>query len=505
MKLCKTITILSIVFIQQVCISQVFSPLPTGSFQVGFRSIIEFDFSRPPMEGQQIGRSMGRALQINLWYPLEEIKSGHRLTLNDYLLLAGDQPFFEGSQKEKAQQFLFRYTPQFESYLDSLLALDLSMQAFRGANLPGRSYPVVLLMHEGPAYFSLMAEYLASHGYVVLNFPVFGSTGIPFDNRTNAVESELRDIEFALSIVKKFPAANLNELVLAGFSYGGLAITAHQMRHQMAKALISFDTGITDSWGVGLLEKMPYFDIENLRVPILHFWSPKSSWRHDLQWVQFYKFAPMHTIQIDGLRHFDFTAQGLFRQYFPNWIDQLQGGSSGNYVLEYQLIGQLTLAFLDAVFQPDQSKFAPIIPNDLADYLVQNPKLSPMNEKALIDLYTRKGMKNIKTTYEKRKRMDPKPFSPETFYRFSQWLEIRGNLKESLEWTHYFIQTYPTSAKAYYRLGVIQDQLNHSERSLEAYEQLLEVMPADYDLTRHQRTLYTSRATERIQQLKSKR
>lgn len=422
------------------------------------------------------------------------------MSLNDYLLNEGENPFFMGSRIEKAKKFYFRYDPKHEIYFDSLLLLNISMNAKNEA-LPPRNnkYPTVLLMHDSPVNYVILSEYLTSHGYVVINFPVFGSEGIKFDNRTNAVESELRDIEFAIGYAKKLQFVDLDNLILAGFSYGGLSIYSYQMRHQLAKAIISFDTGITDSWGTGLMEKMPYFDVEKLTIPILHFWTTNGSWTQDLKWFKQYKYANRHSIKLDLLRHFDFTNAGLFRQFFPQWIDQVQGKALGDYVWGYQVICEETLSFLNAITN-ETTYETKIYPNEsgknLADeYFMALPL--PPTFKNLQDEYLKNGIEGVKNVFIQYKSVD-NVFSEPLFYRFSRWLERNANFISALDWIHLFIESYPNSTNAYYRLASIQEKLSNITEAQEAYGKVLELAPKDYNLDRHFRTSYIKIANEKL-------
>lgn len=471
-----------------------------GKYNVGFKSSIEYDLSRPAMIDQLKDPSNnGRALQINVWYPTKDI-SNEQMKFEDYVTVLGDNPITL-NEKEAAKQFLFRYNPQFAPYFEPLLNLNISMSAYKNSKFPSVDFPVVVLMHEDPIYYSFLAEYLASNGYVVVNFPVFGSNGIVFDNRTNAVESEVRDIEFAISVIKKLPFIDIQELVLAGFSYGGLSIVSYQMRHQSAKALISFDTGITDSWGVGLIEKMPYYDLEKLTIPILHFWTSNGSWTQNLKWFDIYRYSNRHSIEMSYLRHFDFVGRGILRNYFPDWIEQVQGTALGDYFEGYRTIGKQTLSFLDSVFHNDSTfTVSNKELNEKADYKYFQAIPLPPSYDDLIEIYTSEKIDGIQFTYKSLIKKYSQPISVTTFDKFFKWLEKNAPPIESLTWTTLFKDSYPTSAIAYFRFATVLDKLSRIEESRQAFKKVLELAPLDYTLSRHFRELYISSAIKKLKE-----
>lgn len=478
--------------------------LETGRFAIGFQSSMSYDYSRPAMEGQLGGREPdARALQINLWYPTEQTGEQNKMSINDYLLIEGANPFFTGTRTEKAKKFYFRYDQQNEVYFDSLLALDIQMHAMSDASTPNDKLPTVLLMHDGPTSFAVLAEYLASHGYVVINFPVFGSNGIEFDNRTNAVESEVRDIEFVLGYAKRLEFVDMKNVVLAGFSYGGLSITSYQMRHQLAKAIISFDTGITDSWGTGLMEKMPYYNLERLTIPMLHFWTVNGSWRQDLSWFEDYKYAQRHSIELSGLRHFDFTNTGLFRQFFPEWITKMQGEALGNYVWGYKVICQETLSFLNSVIEltsyiPGQqiNKPGTQLTYKYFDASALNPSIESLKEE-----YTDRGIEGVNGVYDRHTKTNGS-FSVQLFDEFFRFLQGQGadQYKDALHWANLFVENYPKSTLAHVRLATIHEKLSNRKEARKTYLRILELAPFDYALDRYFRDAYVNLAREKSDQ-----
>ena len=503
----RSFLLLLILSIMRNGLGQSLQILEPGQYSVGFRSSLTYDLSRPAMVGQLGDTAVdARALQINLWYPSEQSQVYQKMTLYHYLLTEGENPFFTGSKIEKARKFYFRYNPEFIPYFDSLIDLNLSMNAYLEAPSSKGKFPTVILMHDGPTAFSVLAEYLASHGYVVINFPVFGSEGIVFDNQTNAVESELRDMEFVIGSAKKLPFADMDNLVLAGFSYGGLSITSFQMRHQSAKGIISFDTGITDSWGTGLMEKMPYYDLEKLSVPILHFWTENGSWTQELKWLDNYKYADRHSFQLNDLRHFDFTGTGLFRQYFPQWIEQMQGKELGDYVSGYRKICQETLEFLNSLTREAAYNPLPKVGSTHKEMAYQYFKALelPPSIEGLKEIYSEGGMEEVINIFNGLKSLDKYPFTERRFNSFARYLERNANPNEALEWVDLYKQIYPNSAQAYFRSAVIHERLSHEAEAMKAYRRVLELAPIDYALDRHFRSAYTTRASEKLEELEEK-
>ena len=99
--------------------------------------------------------------------------------------------------------------------LDQLMLLDVPAQL--EAEVLGGMFPVVVFPNSSsPALHSIMAEYLASNGYVVAGFVPKGrfSSGMEFSGV--GLETAVIDLEFVLNKISELPYVNMNQVTLGG-------------------------------------------------------------------------------------------------------------------------------------------------------------------------------------------------------------------------------------------------------------------------------------------------
>ena len=128
-----------------------------------------------------------------------------------------------------------------------ILALQSAeMNAHRDApSAPGR-FPAVLYFGGLNAQINanaILAEYLASHGYVVASISLIGpSDEQTFQSRTaDDLEASVRDMEFAWSVLQDAPDVDRTKLAVMGHSVGGIEAIILGLRNANVSAVIGLD------------------------------------------------------------------------------------------------------------------------------------------------------------------------------------------------------------------------------------------------------------------------
>ncbi len=102
-----------------------------------------------------------------------------------------------------------------------------------------------------------LPEYLSSNGYIVMQVPVKGTTQYELDYEGLGIDSQVKDYEFALSILsKEFTVTTVAATI--GCSFGGQSAGALAFRQKSVRAIVSLYEGIVSFFGAQLLSNQAY-------------------------------------------------------------------------------------------------------------------------------------------------------------------------------------------------------------------------------------------------------
>ncbi|HTF30179.1 MAG TPA: dienelactone hydrolase family protein, partial [Flavitalea sp.] len=284
----------------------------------GFISIMRFDGSRAVIQEQK-EKNLGRIMQINLWYPSED--DGIKMTFGDYVALAGLE--LDSSRANNWHETgITRYFAWPESakadkknFLD-FLDKKTPMNAVKSARLSRKKYPLVMLVHGFAADYAYLAEHLAAHGFVVMHVPVKGTTKYELDYQDKGLESQVRDYEFGLKILKEeFPVIT-EEIAVTGFSFGGQSAMALAIRNREVRAVVSLDGGIGSAFGAQLLQSQGFYDPKKIKQPVLHLYNPRDTYT-DLSWLKSIPGTNKFLVAMKNMDHGHFTSFGILNKVLP--------------------------------------------------------------------------------------------------------------------------------------------------------------------------------------------
>lgn len=335
--------------------------LQPGPHAVGVRQTDHYDSSRTfrtarTLDGKPRTGERARPIRVTVWYPAEKSNGGAPMTFAEY------------ARGEEAA--IVALTRNFVQLTDDQRAKLFALQgrAVRDAKpAPGR-FPLILYSLGSPSPAYATPEYLASHGYVVVQAPRLGaSSGFPPDNRDGLdLETKLRDMDFMLNVMRDFPAADLNNMGAIGFSAGGRWALASAMKYPDIHAVVSLDSVMLyDDPTTAAWRTMPHFNLDAVRVPVLHLSSRAFAQRDDLKMWDALRYADRTYVVYEEpkLTHWDFQSLG-----YATALAGARGDAEPKIREAFHAWNRETLAFLDASLkggtykQPSSAKRTAALP-----------------------------------------------------------------------------------------------------------------------------------------------
>ncbi len=335
---CTSLVIYAVAASAAIAQSPLRFTVPTGPYAVGFRTVDQFDYSRSMGErydddGKIEQGVRPRAMQTSIWYPAAG--RGTPMGWNDYAALAvrpGEFPPEEAAaRRTNAERFAFargsRDTVRIRRELGS------AMQATRDAAPSKGKFPVVIY---GPSFNAqsfenaTLMEYLASHGYLIIATPSIGAQG----GQTNNIagfETQARDMEFLIAYARQIPEADLDQIAVMGFSWGGISDVLVALRNPQVKALVTLD-GSIQYYYHRLFEKAPFVEGAPLATPAL-FLSGRTPPREmraslgaDSVFAYFgtVKYADGYLVRLETIGH----------QNFGEWYNRLNPAANPVFVFD---------------------------------------------------------------------------------------------------------------------------------------------------------------------------
>jgi tetratricopeptide (TPR) repeat protein len=229
--------------------------------------------------------------------------------------------------------------------------------------LPGK-FPVVVYASSYQASsienFALL-EYLASNGFVVISSPSRGTdTKWLEGGTTKDMETQSSDVGFLLREIHKHQYIDGDRIALMGFSFGGISNVITAMKNKKIDALVSLDG--TERYNYPVLEKSPYFNLDRLNIPYVHFAQKDipeavltsdelpASLNYEFQLYDSLKHSKSYSYKFHDLTHSYFSSFGVL---FANRDDQ-QDKSDAKIMASYQLLSEHVLQFLKATLGNDE-------------------------------------------------------------------------------------------------------------------------------------------------------
>lgn len=332
-------TLITLVLSVQVCTSQ--TTEASKSHGVGFTSQIEMDKSRPSTNNG----TLGRIIQINIWYPAQIGQNSVRMDFSDYLRVRyhemGAQEPDENYEKTVEDYFQWPISQGAnKSLIDSLVSAKLPMKAVENSAAKSGQYPVILLMHGSAVDFAFLAESLVEQGFIAINVPIKGYMKKELNVNGIGMETEIRDYEFTLSKVSENTNLDLTNITALGFSFGGQSALGLACRNPSVKRVISYDGGIGDKFGARLIKESSFCSTENVSASIFHIYDASYTGVY-LDKIKSFVYAKRTLIGLNGIAHWHFTSFGYLASRIPKLFGENEFERNG-----YETILKITEDYL---------------------------------------------------------------------------------------------------------------------------------------------------------------
>jgi len=320
--------------------------LEAGTHSVGFHHLWQLDFSRIWPRSAALDSTAGnvsRPMRIDVWYPASPCEAPAPL-----------QAYVQMEAPSESYQDLVFLTHRLDAYSyrglaqkdSTLLRKLMNVRTAACEDAPAAPWRFPLVLYSA-GWFNrapdntILAEYLASHGFVVATVPQLnpGLWTFNFHSDFNSVENQTRDLEFALGVLTSQPFVDRTRVAVMGYSTGGDVVLLLQERNALIDAVVGLDA----SWSLDPdndVAGSPFFSAERSDIPILALRRPQTdSSRYDVV-LDALKKAPRIVAEVPGADHGSFSDDPPERRYL--------GLDTGGHETAHAQIARATLAFLQA-------------------------------------------------------------------------------------------------------------------------------------------------------------
>ena len=471
-------------------VPKLWGELEPGPFTPGFRVLERYDRARPfrfatTLTGAPRTGERARPMQISVWYPAQN--GGARMTFSDYLGLVASQTKFGAltdAEKSFGEQQFYSF-PEIRALTPEQRTAWKSMEtlAVRDAKpVANRQFPLIVWSLHSPALSHVTPEYLASHGYVVVTLPRLGQTlGAPGDDLdANDFDMKLRDIDFLLTEMTTFAPADMTRIGAVGFSAGGRWMTALAMRNPDVRAVVSLDSVMLFNDGVGRAwAGMPFYDLERVRVPVLHM--IRSEWvpREDRTIWERMRYADRTYLEFtdSALEHLDFQSSGYAAVVAGGRQEKARAVTQA-----FHDFNRLTRAFLDVHVKGDASARA-VLDRDYANVkrTVTKAAAAPPLAAEFLQALQEEGVDSTIAVYRSlRDKSGVPPLTEATLNTVAYVLLLGQNRPaDALRLFELNAESFPQSANVHDSLGDIYEALGQQERAIASSERALALLATD--------------------------
>jgi dienelactone hydrolase len=328
--------------------------LPPGEWPVGFMRFTAADSTRALESGQP------RLVDVGVWYPARRTSLA-RLTYREYFLYT--PPHRTASPGGDAVR---REFDELIALLESREAPDSVIQNWMRAPMlatveappSGGRFPLVLLA-QGNAQTvhdqAPLAEYLASHGYVVATMPSPMRIAGPLTDEREVgarAEEQALDLGFLRRVLADRRDVLDQRVGVVAHSFGARAALLLAMLDSQVAAVVSLDGGIGTASGRTSLEALPFYRTEAARAPILHFYEELDAFMApEFGLLRSLTAADRWLVSVPALHHHHFTSLGAVSIQYPSLRRAI--GASAATAQAYTAVAVATREFLDTFLKAD--------------------------------------------------------------------------------------------------------------------------------------------------------
>jgi dienelactone hydrolase len=258
-----------------------------GNYKVGFNITSNTDESRS-----------SRTIKTYTWYPAKTNQMSIRTIVSDYL----DESKPKKGSRKNWETITIKPANAYinAKKIDSAFSIVVIAQGYH---------------YESIASQAVLAEYLASYGFIVTTCPLKGTNEKSVKLNIADLETQVKDLEFILSVAQS-TFQNNGKYGIVGFDLGGLSAALTAMNNPDIDCVISLDGGLIFQHNLDYIKNSQYYNPENLIVPILQVTrSIKGNigmgLKEDLSLFNNSKKSTKYILRFDKIKHSEFTSYNL--------------------------------------------------------------------------------------------------------------------------------------------------------------------------------------------------
>lgn len=473
-----------------------FANLQPGPLAVGWKTVQQYDASRTyrgaidAVTGKPVQGERARPIQTLVWYPAR--KGGAAVRYGDYVRTeATDEAFELTPAQVEAQAATAR--KEIEARLGAAPAaamLAQRMWAVRDAAPAAGKYPVVIYAPGvgGPGHEPAdLGEYLASHGYIVIASRNLGARTRMLVPDTEGVDTQMRDIQFLLSYARSLPQADMAQVAVAGWSWGGMTNVFAAERDSRIRALVSLD-------GTREPEQTRRIDPHRITVPWLYIQRRpstvselnKAGTETSFSLLNEVAYADVRQMVMYPMQHGDFSSAAL-RLAQPGYFQEY---SRAEVEQAYHWTARYVLEFLNATLKNDAAgraflDRAPLdngVPRHMASMRHTPARPGPVpNREGFAAALAQRGFGKAAELYAELHGRN-KAFVL-TDYEINNWgyalLRQAGNVNDAIAMFTFGTTLYPDNANLFDSLGEAQEYAGDTAAAVNSYRRSLALDPAN--------------------------
>ena len=495
--------------------------LKSGPYAVGFGMIYETDQSRTwrttrNYEAPFSADAGGRPIRVSVWYPANGGGKG-QARFKDYVSPAGPPEFAELNHIIEMRELTnsSRVPPgRWPDLLATPVAASLD-----AAPAPGR-FPLLLyagsLDSTATTYVFVMAEFLASHGYVVATVPLLGPTNENTDQGLTAADREraVQDLEFAWSILRRQMNVDQSKLGVFGKSLGGIAALTFAMRNGNVSAVVGLDATYGFKGNEKLLADLPDFSPRNMRAAFLDIrrdWDDAANVLN-LSAEHAFRYSDRSFVTVKWMNHFDFDAAAMIAYKFnlligPNELVN-PGRTRATAALGYQNVCRMVLDFFDEKLRGDpggrQRLLADVARASGGVLQHEDALTAPPAAVEFASIIRTHGFAAATAIVDRYRREIPDdPVVDQTVFNDVGYrLIAERRFPEAVGIMRLIVYAFPDSANAADSLADAYIAAGHNDLARAALQQSLKIIPRDASLNEANKQYLTKIEEAKLDQLK---
>lgn len=380
--------------------SVLWGSLDHGPYAVGYRVIYAFDKSRTwhlSRTSSEPGFSpdvLGRPVRISVWYPA--ITGDSKMRMTDYIHNRAPETFraAEAALEKRDERVIAEWVPtgEFQKFMQSPVAAYLEALPAVGR------FPLVLYSAGVNGYTEsnlVLAEFLASHGFVVATVPSLGDSNAQPEQTfsTIALETSARDLEFAWSVLRQESNVDKSGFGTLGHSLGGVVALMLALSNSNVLAVAGLDGTYGFAEGHEWLTSSYRYNPQRMQAALLDI--RRADAQLDLQAVDSFHHSERFLTAMPGMSHGDFTSFVMGAQAFHQDAPR---GATAAWTREtgfqgYQLVCVAVLDFFSAKLLNDNLGLQKL-EKDLSNVSIAHKPAAPLVPSAneFLGLIRREGI-----------------------------------------------------------------------------------------------------------------